>query len=31
MHKELKNSYTLTVTTKENVDTLYKGYNTTRK
>jgi hypothetical protein len=31
MHQELKNSYIPTVTAKENVDTLYNGYNATRK
>jgi len=31
MHQELKDSYTPTVTAKENADTLYNGRNTTRK
>jgi hypothetical protein len=31
MRQELENSYIPTVTVKENVDTLYNGYNTTRK
>ena len=31
MHQELKDSYTPTVTAKENVDTLYNGHNATGK
>jgi hypothetical protein len=31
MHQELKDSYTPTVTAKENADTLYGGRNTARK
>ena len=31
MHQELKDSYTPMVTAKENVDTLYNGYNATKK
>ena len=31
MHQEFKNSYTPTATAKKNVDTLYYGYNATRK
>ena len=31
MRQELKDSYTPIVTTKENADTLYNRYNTTRK
>ena len=31
MRQELKDSYTPTVTAKENVNTLYNGYNTIKK
>jgi len=31
MHQELKDSYIPIVTAKENADTLYYGYNATRK
>jgi hypothetical protein len=31
MRQELKDSYTPTVTAKENIDTLYNSYNTTKK
>ena len=31
MRQELKDSYIPTVTTKENVDTLYNGRNTAKK
>jgi len=31
MRQELEDFYIFTVTTKENVDTLYNGYNVARK
>jgi hypothetical protein len=31
MHQELKDSYIPIVTAKENTDTLYNGYNATKK
>ena len=31
MHQELKDSYISTVTAKENIDTLYYGYNAAGK
>jgi len=31
MHQELKDSYIPIVTAKENIDTLYNGYNAARK
>jgi hypothetical protein len=31
MYQELEDSYTPTVTVKENLDTLYYGYNAARK
>ena len=31
MHQELKDSYIPIVTAKENIDTLYNGYNSTKK
>jgi len=31
MRQELKDSYILIITAKENIDTLYNRYNTTKK